>query len=191
VARTDSRRLLVLGLLGGASTLFWFGQLNLQAGYWDIFWPQFVQGISLGLLFVPLTTITMDPIPRENMGNATSIFNLMRNIGGSMGIAVSTTLLYRHGQEHRNLLGAHLTPFDFPARAFLAALRARFMSAGADVVTATQQAQAVAFGLLGRQASMLAFVEVFRILGLLFVALVPLVLLMRSPRRGSPGVASH
>ena len=191
VARTDSRRLLVLGLLGGSMTLFWFGQLNLQAGYWDIFWPQFVQGISLGLLFVPLTTITMDPIPRENMGNATSIFNLMRNIGGSMGIAVSTTLLYRHGQEHRNLLGAHLTPFDLPARAFLAALRARFMAAGADFVTATQRAEAVAFGLIGRQASMLAFVEVFRILGLLFVALVPLVLLMRSPRRGSPGVASH
>jgi DHA2 family multidrug resistance protein len=191
VARTDPRRLLVLGLLGGAFTLFWFGQLNLDAGYWDIFWPQFVQGISLGLLFVPLTTITMDPIPRETMGNATSIFNLMRNIGGSMGIAVSTTLLYRHGQEHRNLLAAHLTPFDAPARAFLAALRARFMTAGADVVTATQRAEAVAFGLIGRQASMLAFVEVFRILGLLFVALVPLVLLMRSPRRGSPGVAPH
>ena len=64
--------------------------------------------MALGLLFVPLTTITMDPIPRENMGNATSIFNLMRNIGGSMGIAAATTLLTRHRQEHTNNLVAHV-----------------------------------------------------------------------------------
>jgi DHA2 family multidrug resistance protein len=63
--------------------------LNLQAGYWDIFWPQLLQGVGMSLLFVPLTTISMDAIPREKMGNATSLFNLMRNIGGSIGIAMT------------------------------------------------------------------------------------------------------
>ena len=57
------------------STRYWFGSLNLETGYGDIFWPQFIQGIGLGLLFVPLTTIAMRHVPREKMGNATSIFN--------------------------------------------------------------------------------------------------------------------
>ena len=60
-----------------------FSRLNLNAGYWDFFWPQFLQGLALSMLFVPLTTITMSPIPKEGIGNAASLFNLMRNIGGS------------------------------------------------------------------------------------------------------------
>ena len=65
----------------------------------------------MSMLFVPMTTITMDRIPREEMGNATSIFNLMRNIGGSIGIATAATLLERHRQMYTNMLGAHVTPY--------------------------------------------------------------------------------
>src|SRR4029078_1369244 len=90
----------------------WLSWLNLQAGYWDIFWPQLLQGVGMSLLFVPLTTISMDAIPREKMGNATSLFNLMRNIGGSIGIAMTGTLLARHGQATTNMLGAHVTTHD-------------------------------------------------------------------------------
>src|SRR4029453_3005919 len=103
--RVDPRRLLVGGLVTGALTLFWLGRLNLNAGYWDIFWPQFFQGFGLSMLFVPLTTVSMDPIPRERMGNATSLFNLMRNIGGSIGIAVTGTMLARQQQVHYATLG--------------------------------------------------------------------------------------
>jgi sugar phosphate permease len=84
-AKVDPRKLLSIGLTGGAITLFMLGSLNLQVGYWDIFWPQFFQGLTMGLIFVPLTTVTMSLIPREEMGNATSLFNLMRNLGGSVG----------------------------------------------------------------------------------------------------------
>src|SRR6185436_10670456 len=89
--RFDPRKLLTVGLLVGGLTLFWLSRLSLQAGYWDIFWPQLIQGVGMSLLFVPLTTVSMDPIPREKMGNATSLFNLMRNIGGSVGIATTAT----------------------------------------------------------------------------------------------------
>jgi DHA2 family multidrug resistance protein len=83
----------------------------MNAGDWDIFWPQFLRGQALAPLFIPLTTITMDPIPKEERGNATSIlFNLMRNIGGSIGIASATTLLARHTQANINVLGAHIPP---------------------------------------------------------------------------------
>jgi DHA2 family multidrug resistance protein len=191
VGRIDARRLLAAGIVGGATTLLWLGRLNLQAGYWDVFWPQFVQGISLSLLFVPLTTITMDPIPRESMGNATSIFNLMRNIGGSLGIAMATTVLARRQQIHTSVLGAHFDVYSPQARAFLEQMRAAFVARGADLATAARQAQAAAWGLVQRQASMLSFTDVFRMMALLFVALLPLLLLMRTPRAGRGPVAMH
>jgi MFS family permease len=78
LSRVDGRKLLALGFLFGAITLYWLSRLNSDAGYWDLFWPQFFQGLAFGLLFVPLTTVTMDPILNAGMGNATSLFNLMR-----------------------------------------------------------------------------------------------------------------
>ena len=191
VARVGARKLLALGLVGGSFTLYWLGQLNLSTGYWDVFWPQFIQGISLGLLFVPLTTITMDAIAREKMGNATSIFNLMRNLGGSMGIAASTTLLARHGQVYTSMLGERVTPYDPAARSMLEAMRRAFMARGADYATATQRAHAALFGLVSRQATMLAFVSVFRLLALIFLLMLPLVLIMRSPRSHGPAPGAH
>src|SRR4249919_3453076 len=76
IGRIDPRKMVAGGLIGGGLTLIWLGQLNLSAGYWDIFWPQFLQGLGLSATFVPLTTISMDRIAREKMGNATSLFNL-------------------------------------------------------------------------------------------------------------------
>ena len=87
--------------------MFAFGHLTLEAGYWNLFWPQFWQGVSLGLLFVPLTTITMDAISRPAMGNATSIFNLTRNVGGSVGIAICRRCWRAIGRCTANMLGEH------------------------------------------------------------------------------------
>src|SRR5580765_264392 len=177
----DSRKLLFSGLVIGGSTLIWLGQLNLQAGYWDIFWPQWVQGMAMGLLFVPLTTVTMAGIPREKMGNATSLFNLMRNLGGSIGIAATGTMLARDQVRIAATLGTNMTPFDAPTQSRLAAMTQAFMVAGADQVTALSRAQAALAGELHRQAAMVAFVHIFQLLGALFVVLSPLVLLMRKP----------
>jgi DHA2 family multidrug resistance protein len=191
LGRVDARRLLALGVVGGSVTLFWLGALDLSAGYWDVFWPQFLQGISLALLFVPLTTITMDPIPREKMGNATSIFNLMRNIGGSLGIATATTLLARRQQAFFNVLGAHVDPYSLETRVVLEQLRDGFLARGSDLATATRQAHAALFGLVQRQAAMLSFNDVFRVLGVLFAVLLPLLFLMKTPRTGRGPAAIH
>jgi DHA2 family multidrug resistance protein len=187
----DPRKLLAVGLTLGGMTLLWLSRLNLQAGYWDIFWPQLIQGIGLSLLFVPLTTVAMDPIPRERMGYATSLFNLMRNIGGSVGIATTGTLLARSNQTMTSTLGANVTPYDPATRSLFASLRASFIAAGADVTTATDRAYAALFGMVQRQASMVSFVGVFQLLGILFLALLPLVLLMKRPRAGSAPAAAH
>src|SRR4029077_19566209 len=148
------RKLLTVGLLVGGSTLIWLSLLNLQAGYWDIFWPQLLQGVGMSLLFVPLTTISMDAIPREKMGNATSLFNLMRNIGGSIGIAMTGTMLARHGPSTTQMLGANVTAYDPASQSMFYGLRSAFVAAGSDVVTATARANAALFGMVQRQATM-------------------------------------
>ncbi|MQA29975.1 MAG: DHA2 family efflux MFS transporter permease subunit [Luteitalea sp.] len=189
--RFDPRKLLTIGLVVGGASLLWLANLNLQAGYWDIFWPQLIQGVGMSLLFVPLTTVAMDPIPREKMGYATSLFNLMRNIGGSVGIAVTGTMLVRNQQSTTSMLGTNITAYDPASQAMLAELRAAFMAAGNDLATATDRAYAALFGLLQRQASMVSFVGLFQLLGVLFLALIPLVLIMKRPKRGGAPVGAH
>jgi DHA2 family multidrug resistance protein len=188
-AKVDPRKLLIIGLIGGAITLFMLGSLNLQVGYWDIFWPQFFQGLTMGLIFVPLTTVTMSLIAREEMGNATSIFNLMRNMGGSIGIAGVATMLSRSTQAQYNTLGAHVSVFDVGARSFVEQIRAGFIARGMDLYTATQAAYAAVSGMVSQQAVMVAFVQLFRVLALVFAAVVPLVFIMRRPKAGGGPVS--
>ena len=189
--RFDPRKLLTVGLIVGGSTLLWLSRLNLSAGYWDIFWPQLIQGAGMSLLFVPLTTVTMDPIPRERMGNATSLFNLMRNIGGSIGIATTGTMLARQQQATANLLGSHVTPYSPAAQATFETVRAGFLASGADATTATTRAYAAMFGMVQRQASMVAFVSIFQLLGILFLTLLPLILIMKRPTHQGGAVTAH
>ena len=189
--RFDARKLLTAGFIIAGLTLIWLSELSLQAGYWDIFWPQLLQGVGMSLTFVPLTTVSMDRIPRERMGNATSLFNLMRNIGGSVGIAMTGTMLARRQQSTTLLLGSHVTQYDLGARTMLEQMKAAFMASGSDPTTAANRAYAAVFGLIQRQATMVSFVGIFQILGFLFLALVPLVLLMRRPKGRPVAGAGH
>jgi DHA2 family multidrug resistance protein len=192
--RFDPRKLLATGLAVGGLTMWWLGHLNLQAGYWDVFWPQLIQGVAMALLFVPLTTVTMDSIKPERMGNATSLFNLMRNIGGSVGIAATGTMLARRSQAYTAVIGAHVTGYAPETQSMMAQMTAAFVAAGADVVTAAHRAQAAMFGMVQRQATMVAFVSIFQLLAIVFLGMVPLVLLMKRPKgrggRGGGGAAA-
>jgi len=191
MGKVEPRRLLGVGIVVAATSLFMLGHLNLNAGYWDIFLPQLIQGLSMGMLFVPLTTITNDPIPKAEMGNAASIFNLMRNLGASFGIAGVTTMVARHGQMHSNILAGHITMFDTATRQMLAASQAGFMARGADSATAMRMAYMAVFGLVQRNAAMMAFIDVFRLLGILFLCCLPLIFFMKRPTHsgGGPGMA--
>jgi DHA2 family multidrug resistance protein len=191
LSRFDPRKVLAVGLVGAAWTLYQLSNLNLNAGYWDIFWPQFIQGASLAMLFVPLTTATMDPIPKEEMGNATSMFNLMRNIGGSIGIASATTYLFRRTQLHTELLGANVTPYNPQAQNYLRGITSAMTARGADAATATHQAYGAIWGMVLRHASMQAFVDTFRLMGVVFLLVLPLLFLMKKPKHHSGPTAMH
>jgi DHA2 family multidrug resistance protein len=188
--KIEPRKLLAAGLVICAYSLYLLSRLNLNAGYWDIFWPQLLQGSSLGLLFVPLTTVTNDPIPRHEMGNATSLFNLMRNIGASIGIASVTTIVARHTQAHTNDLTQFISALNPAARATFESMKNMFMSRGMDATTASNQAYAAMFGIVQQQAAMMSYIDAFFLLAILFIAMLPLILLMKRPtKQGSAAEA--
>jgi DHA2 family multidrug resistance protein len=191
MSKVEPRKLLAIGFSVAAFSFWDLARINLNAGYWDIFWPQFIQGLSMGFLFVPLTTVTHDPIPKEQMGNATSIFNVMRNIGGSIGISMVATLYARHTQSNINVLGANVNAMNGPAAAALEGAKHMFMSKGMDAVTATRQAYLSVFGMVQQQAAMLSFVSAFRLLAILFMCCLPLILIMRPPRHHGGGGMMH
>jgi DHA2 family multidrug resistance protein len=191
LGRFDPRKVLGVGICGAAWTLYALSRLNLQAGYWDIFWPQFVQGVSLAMIFVPLTTATMDPIPREEMGNATSMFNLMRNLGGSFGIAGATTYLFRRQQFHTHLLGADVNPFNPQVQQVRQGIETAMIAHGADPVTAVRQSYVSLWGMVQRQASMVSFVDTFLVMAVVFLLVLPLLLAMKRPKHQGTGMPGH
>jgi DHA2 family multidrug resistance protein len=110
----DSRKIVFVGLVINAYAVYLMSQYNTDINFFHAWFPRFIQGFGLGATFVSLTTLTMSRISQEKMGNATGIFNLMRNLGGSFGIATATTLLARRSQFHQNRLVEHLTPLSQP-----------------------------------------------------------------------------
>ncbi|HKW16891.1 MAG TPA: DHA2 family efflux MFS transporter permease subunit [Terriglobales bacterium] len=186
--KVDSRKLLAAGLTATAGAMFAVSFFSLDVGFWNFWWPLMLQGAGLGLIFVPLTTVTNDPIPREHMGNATSVFNLMRNIGASVGISIVETLQFRHMQAHINYLSGHVNSTSLQAQRALAGFQRSFMLKGADSVTAMRQAHGALWGMLLQQASMLSYNDVFRFLGGMFILMLPLLFLMEKPK-GSKGPA--
>ncbi len=192
MSKFEARKLLAYGVVVASYSLWMLSRVNLNAGYWDVFWPQFIQGTAMGFLFVPLTTITHDPIPKEEMGNATSIFNVMRNVGGSVGIAASTTMIARASQQEINQLGANVTSFSRSAQMMIEQTKAALMARGADAATATERAYAAVWGMVQRQSAMLSFVHAFQFLAIVFILCLPLILLMRKPRhQGGPPPGAH
>ncbi len=133
----------------------------------------------------------MDPIPKEEMGNATSMFNLMRNLGGSMGIATATTYLFRRQQFHTNLLGAHVNSLNPLATEMVRGIQAGLITRGADPVMAVRQSYGAVWGMVQQQAAMLSFVDTFATLAIVFLLVLPLLLLMKRPRYQGGPTALH
>jgi DHA2 family multidrug resistance protein len=167
----------------GSITMFQLSGLNLYAGFWDIFWAQILQGVALSFLFIPLMALAMARIEPEKMGNATSIFNLMRNIGGSVGIAIMTTFLARRTQMHQNHMVANVTRGNLQTLRLLQGLRANFHLHGADSATASRKALAAMYGMVQEHASMLAFVEAFWLMGVVFLLMIPFLPLLQYTRK--------
>ncbi len=182
----DQRRLLLAGFLVAGFGLYLFSKLNLETGVWNLLWPQLVMGSALAFTFVPLSTMTVDPIPNPEMGFATSITSVMRNIGASVGISFTTTLLARREQFHQTRLAARLTPQNPQLRQRLALLGRLFRHAGLPAPAARQHALALLYAGVLRQSILLSYLDDFFLLALVFFLVAPLVFLMRRIHYGAP-----
>ncbi len=190
VTKINPKMILIFGISVAAYAVHLMACFNLSADFDTVIWPRIVMGVGMGFLFIPLTTTTMSGIRREMMGNATAIFNLLRNLGGSFGVAFVTTTLARRAQFHQVHLMEHLTPLD---RSFQVALpqitqilKERGVAAFLD-----QRSLGLIQGEILRQASMLAFNDTFHVLSIMMALVLPLVLLMKVRRTGSPPPGVH
>lgn len=189
--RTDQRLLLAFGCICSALGSYAMASVTTTTDYWSLVWPRLIQGFGTGFLFVPLTTMALATIPRERLGNATSCFNVVRNVGGSAGIALVTTLIARRAQHHQATLTSHVTTLDPETTGRLDALTSHFVAQGADAYTAARRATGLVYQLTVEQARVLAFADAFWALAVLATALLLLLPFMRRVRaRGAVSVTT-
>ena len=160
--RIDGRWSIIFGTLLFAWSSWLLGGLTVQAGYWDVFWPRLIQGFALGFLFVPLTTISLNDVPVSEMAGATGVYTLLRQLGGSFGIAILTTLLTHETAVAWNNLAAGVT-----------------QTHGYSISQLT--------AIVSEQSSMIAYDYLFRVTAIVFVLSTPFVFLIRPPARARTG----
>jgi MFS transporter, DHA2 family, multidrug resistance protein len=185
--RIDARLMIAVGVVWTALAMFHMAGFDADIDYRTIAWARVYQSAGLGFLFIPINTAAYQGVPAEKNANASAIINMMRNIGGSVGIALLTTFLARQEQYHQNVLVAHVTPYGAATNQVLQQLQQLGMGAHANAADALHQAQARVYAMVQTQASVLSYIDAFWVVGVVLVTLLPLVLLLR--RAKSDGAA--
>jgi len=188
----DTRILIAAGFTTCGAGLLWMSRFNLQVPFDTAMYSRCLQSFGLAFLFVPMNVTAFQNVPMEKTSYATGMMNLVRNIGGSTGIAVVSTILSRRSQVHQASLVANLHPASLAYQGFLDRASHVLVAKGSSGPDAAHQAQGMAYGLLQRQAAMMAFSDAFWIMGILCFALLPLIFLMRRTMAGKkPVVMDH
>jgi DHA2 family multidrug resistance protein len=182
VGKIPLRWLLGFGFSMLALSAFLLSDLTLQVSMRSVIFPTVLNGVAISFIFVPLTTATMSQLRQRQIGSATGLYNLMLNIGGSIGIALVTTLIARGAQAHQALMVGHLTPTDPALTRQLHAAQAMLARHG-DSVTAMHQAYALIYNMLNQQAHLWAFVDTFRVFALIVLCCLPLIFLFKRVRQ--------
>jgi MFS transporter, DHA2 family, multidrug resistance protein len=191
VSRVDTRWLITFGCIVSASALFVMAGWNLNLDYRHAVYGRMLQSFGLAFLFIPINVSAFAYVPREQTNMGTGIINLARNIGASVGIASVTTLLERRTQHHMSQLGEHANSLNPAYRNMIAALTSSFSAAGATTTAAAARAQGMVYNMIQRQATMLSFLDDFKLLGVVFFAIIPIFFLLRRPKMGGGSVPVH
>jgi MFS transporter, DHA2 family, multidrug resistance protein len=188
IGRMNPKRFLFVGVTVCALSTWMMSHFTLETDFWTFVWPRVALGFGMGMTFIPLTTLTLSHIPREHMTEATSLYNLLRNLGGSVGIAFTTTMLSRRAQMHQTRLVEHLSPFDPSYQIY----RDRIAETLSQKGIPAGGADGLLYRELVRQATTLAFTDTFFMICLLILCMLPLVLLMkRAPAAAGGPPAAH
>jgi len=191
VSKVDTRILLGFGCAVSALALFVMAGWNLGIDYRHAVEARMLQAFGLAFLFIPINVAAFAYVPKEKTNMGTGIINLARNIGASVGIATVTTMLERRTQYHQAQLMEHLNPYREAYHSFLNGVQYRLVAAGSGVSEAASQATGLIYGTAQKQAAMLAFVDNFKMLGVVFFAVIPVMLLLRKPKGIAGNVPVH
>jgi DHA2 family multidrug resistance protein len=163
---------------------------DLQIDFRTVATARMMQAAGLAFLFVPINTAAYAFLPRDKNNAASGLMNLARNIGGSVGISVVTTMLDRRAQLHLSNLASHLSAGSAALTATIQGASRALIAHGASAAGANRQAYALVQGTVQRQATMLAYLDCFWFLGVAILAMVPMVFLMKKSKPGG-GIAVH
>jgi DHA2 family multidrug resistance protein len=162
----DSRWMLALGLLLYGLGSWMNGNLTYEAGYWEFFWPQAVRGFALMFCFLPINSLALGTLPPEEVKNASGLYNLMRNLGGAIGLAVANTLMIQLNKGNYAVLRERVTGGSAEAQAFLSGMKQRLIASSSPDPELAALKQL--YGLAVREAEVLTLNTLFHILGLVF-----------------------
>lgn len=180
--KIDNRLFVMLGLalIGGSSLVF--GSLNLQISNMNIAIPNFFMGMGMGLSMIPIMNLSVDTLKNEQMTNATGIQNLLKNIGSAIGTSLVATMLTRFAQVHQYMLVGKMSELN-PVFIERVQTTAGALSAYTEHSVAQYMAQYSYYGQLVKQSTLWAFIDSFRIFGVLCLAVIPLLLLMKKIKK--------
>jgi len=190
LSRYSPRWLLLFGLTVLSLSLFHMTRFDLDIDFRTVAMARMVQAVGMAFLFVPINTAAYSSLPREKNNAASGLMNLARNIGGSVGISVVTTMLDRRAQFHQNFLASHMTAANATLQARLNALGQLVQSHGGGPAGSSPVPWAILQANLFRQATMLAYIDNFWLLGVAILLMVPMVFLMKKTKPGG-GMAVH
>jgi len=168
--KVDSRAMIMSGLACTALSLWEMAAFNLNVSTWTVVHTGLLQGLGLGLIFVPLSTITFSTLAPHYRNEGTAMFSLMRNLGSSVGVSIMVTLLARQTQVNHSILAEQLTPFN------------QALASGNWQLDTTRGLMALN-GEVTRQAAAIAYLDDFRIMMVIILLAMPLIFLLRSPHK--------
>lgn len=177
--KLDPRLTLALGLSGFGLGSLLNGDLTHEAGYWEFFWPQAIRGFCLMFCFLPINILTFGTLPPGEVKNASGLYNLMRNLGGAIGLAIANTLMIRLNKEHYAVLREAVTPGSTGAQALLGSLGERFSYTSLPDSQLASMKQL--YGLVMREADVLTINGLFQMLGLIFFLALLLIPWIKKP----------
>ncbi|HEV7401643.1 MAG TPA: DHA2 family efflux MFS transporter permease subunit [Chthoniobacteraceae bacterium] len=178
--------LIAAGSVITAGVMFSLATLNPDTGAGDLFWPLVFRGLGSAAMFVPLSIATLGSVPKRDIPAASGFYNLTRQLGGSIGIAILTTLLARREAVHRAVLVERISPLSHSAMERFHGLMAHFQNIGASVHEAQQRAVAALDMIVNGQAALRAFDDLFTYVGITFIVTLPLILLLGRGGKTAP-----
>src|SRR3954466_29085 len=188
--KLDARATVTVGAVLFFCSMWLMSRMTLASGPEETFWPLILRGVGLGLIFVPLTGATMAEMKDNELAQGTGMFNLTRQLGGSIGIAIMATLLSRFTAQKKALLTEHVTTMDPTTLGRLESITRGLISRGTNPLVAKQQALFVLDRQVQAQASVLAFSRIYILSGIILLAVLPLLFLFKTGKgRGSAGMA--